>query len=71
MQQAGRAVMQLDRLQALEAGKAQRLLVVAVGPDADQLLIVIDSQHHAAMAHADAAGQGHGSWRLAHGVIAR
>jgi len=55
VQQAGRAVMQLDCLEALEAGEAQGLLVLSVGADADQLLVVIDRQHHGAMAHADAA----------------
>jgi hypothetical protein len=55
MEQAGRAVMQLDRLQSLEAGKAQGLRIVAVGADIDQPIVVIDRQHDSAMAHADAA----------------
>jgi hypothetical protein len=55
VQQAGRAVMQFNSLQSLETGKAQRLPVVAVRPDADQLRVVIDCQHDAAMAHADTA----------------
>ena len=54
MEQAGGAVMEFDGLQALEAGKAQCLLIVAIGTDIDQPVLVIDGQHDPAMPHTDA-----------------
>src|SRR5690606_29932630 len=53
-QDAPRRVMRLRRLQALEAGVAQRLFVVVIAAHRDEP-VVLDAEHHAAMRHAQPA----------------